>query len=83
MATIENVPTHTPTRQLTICNKYFARQGVYNGSSHVVFPTINLCGKWLQDMGFEGGQVITIECRHRQLIIRTDGTRKYGNNSER
>lgn len=80
MATTEFVPTHTPTRQLTICNKYFARQGCYTG--HVAFPIIKLCGKWLQDMGFESGQVITIECRHRQLIISSDGTRKYGNPSK-
>jgi hypothetical protein len=80
MAITKRTSTKPQTRQLTICNKYFARQGRYPG--HVIFPSINLCGKWLQDLGFESGQAITIECRHRQLIIRTDGTRKYGNHSE-
>lgn len=80
MTTTEHLTTDTHVRQLTICNKHFARQGCYPG--HVAFPIIKLCGKWLLDMGFESGQVITIECRHRQLIIRTDGTRKYGNDTD-
>jgi hypothetical protein len=34
-------------------------------------------------MGFESGQLVTIARRHRELIIRTDSTRKYNELGER
>jgi toxic protein SymE len=35
----------------------------------VVFPEIRLCGKWLQDMGFSCGDMVTVQLKENQLII--------------
>jgi hypothetical protein len=66
------------TRKMTICS-FSGKRAL--GYSH--FSELRIRGKWLKDMGFESGQVVTITCRHRELIIRTDGTRKYNERSER
>ncbi len=55
----------TKTRQLTICNKSYARER----DCYVFFPVITLSGKWLQKMGFKAGQVIDIACEDSKLII--------------
>jgi len=52
-------------RQMTICNKGFARES----GRYVFFPIISLSGKWLQEQGFKGGQVIDITCEQGKLII--------------
>ncbi|HJV20755.1 MAG TPA: SymE family type I addiction module toxin [Sediminibacterium sp.] len=65
----------TKTRQLTICNKYFPRPGRYMG--HVIFPIISLSGKWLQESGFKAGQVISVNCEDRKLIITVVKECKY------
>ena len=50
-------------RQLKIHKKYISRS--YH--RHAVFPEIRLCGKWLQDMGFNCGKSVTV--RHEKNII--------------
>ncbi len=57
---------------MTVCN--------FGGNRSIgieTFSELRLRGKWLKEAGFEGGQVVTIECNPRELIIRTDGTRKH------
>jgi len=73
MISTEHQPTNTPIRQLTICNKYFAR----SHGSGVCFPVINLCGKWLRDAGFKSGQVINIRCENRRLVITVAKENKF------
>ena len=52
-------------RKLTVCNKGFTRVT----TRCVFFPCINLSGKWLQQNGFKGGQVIDIMCENGKLVI--------------
>lgn len=66
------------SRKLTVCSS-----GNRNTFDYVFFPEIRLRGQWLKAIGFESGQVITIECSHREIIIRTDGTRRYNEQGER
>lgn len=35
-------------------------------------PEIRLCGKWLEDMGFEYGQQITVRLEDHRLVIQSD-----------
>lgn len=35
----------------------------------IVFPEIRLCGKWLQDAGFEHGQLIRVEAERNKVTI--------------
>lgn len=55
-------------RQLKVHGKYISR------SSHryVVFPEIRLCGKWLQDEGFDCGQSVTVKHEKNKIIITVD-----------
>ena len=40
-------------------------------------PEIRLCGKWLEDMGFDYGQRITVRLEGDRLVIQSDlGLRK-------
>ena len=58
-------PKGAVKRKLTISNKYFARvQGKF-----AFFPSIRLSGKWLQQAGFAGGQIIEVTCKQNKLII--------------
>lgn len=52
-------------RKMTICRKSFTRSNRVNTD----FPIITLCGKWLEDSGFEVGYVIDIHYSHQKLII--------------
>ncbi|MEN2398974.1 SymE family type I addiction module toxin [Flavobacterium sp. MC2016-06] len=52
-------------RRLKIQPKHIARS--YN--RYVVFPEIRLCGKWLQDIGFNQGNFVTIEHQENKIII--------------
>jgi toxic protein SymE len=55
-------------RQLKVYEKYISRS--YH--RHVVFPEIRLCGKWLQDMGFDCGQLVTVRHEKNRIIITVD-----------
>jgi toxic protein SymE len=52
-------------RKLTISSKYFPR--IKKGFA--IFPAIRLSGKWLEQAGFEGGQLIEVACEKNKLII--------------
>lgn len=39
---------------------------------YVIFPEIRLCGKWLQDIGFNYGNFVTIEHQQNKIIITTN-----------
>lgn len=55
-------------RQLKVYGKYISRPYYRN----VVFPEIRLCGKWLQDIGFECGQNVTVRHEKNKIIITVD-----------
>lgn len=55
-------------RQLKVYEKYFSRS--YNGT--VIRPEIRLCGKWLQDVGFECGEIITVRHEKNKITITVD-----------
>lgn len=45
--------------------KYFKRFGYY-----AVFPEIRLCGKWLQNIGFNYNENVTIISQKDRILIR-------------
>ena len=51
-------------RRLTVYHKYLPR--VYR---YAVMPEIRLCGKWLQEAGFECGDEVTVRCLGSKLEI--------------
>lgn len=56
------------SRKLKIYQKFqrtSSRQGKF-------IPEIRLCGKWLEDMGFDCGQRITVRLEDYRLIIEAD-----------
>ncbi len=53
-------------RQLKVYYKYFKRA---NSWRPVIFPEIRLCGKWLQDIGFENGQTINVQQEKNKITI--------------
>lgn len=52
-------------RQLKIQPKYMARS--YH--RYVIFPEIRLCGKWLQEIGFNHGKFVTVQHEENIIII--------------
>lgn len=55
-------------RHLKVYEKYNSRS--YH--RYVVFPEIRLCGKWLQDIGFEHGQTIKVKQEKNKITITID-----------
>ncbi len=53
-------------RQLKVYPKYFER---VNSWCPIIFPEIRLCGKWLQDIGFEHGQTIKVQQEKNKITI--------------
>jgi len=53
-------------RQLKVYPKYFARADSWR---HIIFPEIRLCGKWLQNIGFEHGQTIKVLAKRNKITI--------------
>ncbi|ACT92609.1 SymE family type I addiction module toxin [Dyadobacter fermentans] len=56
-----SIPTE---RRLTVYRKFLPR--VYQ---YAVMPEIRLCGKWLQEAGFECGDEVTVRCLGNKLEI--------------
>lgn len=56
---------HSGKRQLKVYEKYFSRS--YNGT--VILPEIRLCGKWVQDLGFECGEIVTVRHEKNKITI--------------
>jgi len=52
-------------RRLKIQPKHIPR----SYSRYVIFPEIRLCGKWLQNIGFNYGNFVTIEHQQNKIII--------------
>lgn len=52
-------------RQLKVHQKYILRP--YH--RYVVFPEIRLCGKWLQETGFNCGQSVLVCHKKNKIII--------------
>lgn len=64
-------------RQLKVYYKHFSR---VNSWPPVIFPEIRLCGKWLQDIGFEHGQTINVRQERNKITITVDGDELSANN---
>ncbi|NIJ53834.1 SymE family type I addiction module toxin [Dyadobacter arcticus] len=60
----ENLPI-SGEKQLKICEKYYSRENF----RAVFFPEIRLAGKWLQDLGFECGEEVTVKYSPHKLEI--------------
>ncbi|HWV33452.1 MAG TPA: SymE family type I addiction module toxin [Dyadobacter sp.] len=52
-------------RRLTVYRKYFPRAWY----KYALMPEIRLCGKWLQEAGFECGDEVTVRCLGNKLEI--------------
>lgn len=51
-------------RRLTICNKQYARN-----LGGMEYPDLRLCGKWLKEWGFSGGQIVTVRREDEGKIV--------------
>lgn len=64
----------TQTRRVTVQGKSFARGGPSSYLRYnVVYPSLLLSGKWLQQYGFRPGQAVIITCNHGRLEISPAG----------
>lgn len=63
-----------PIRQMTVCCK--ASRGI-NNARPKLFPVLRLCGKWLQDSGFNIGHVVDIVCEQGRITITIANDQKY------
>ena len=52
-------------KRLKICSKYYPRENF----RPVFFPEIRLAGKWLEDLGFECGEEVTVKYSEKKLEI--------------
>lgn len=67
---MDTTPKQPPTRRLTLSSKHFARGGTgMFGRYTVFFPALLLTGKWLQNCGFEIGQLVDVSYEMGKLII--------------
>lgn len=55
-------------RRLTVYRKYLPRAWY----QYALMPEIRLCGKWLQEAGFECGDEVTVKCTKNKLEITVD-----------
>lgn len=60
----------TGKRRLKVYEKYFSRSCF----KIVRFPEIRLCGKWLREIGFSCGQVVTVRHEKNKIIITLEET---------
>lgn len=63
-----------PIRRITVCCKTFTR---FKSHQPALFPVLRLCGKWLQDSGFQIGHVVDIACEKGKLTITIAREQKY------
>lgn len=59
-------------RQLKVYEKYILKS--YH--QYVVLPEIRLCGKWLKAIGFDCGQLVTVQHEKNKIIITVDNEAK-------
>lgn len=62
-------------RRLKVYPKYFER---VNSWRPVIFPEIRLCGKWLQEMGFQYGQTIKVQQEMNKITITIESEDQLG-----
>lgn len=62
-------------RQLKVYYKAFTRS-YYR---IVLLPEIRLCGKWLRDIGFDSGKIVTVQHSKNKIIITVDNETKATN----
>ena len=61
---------NTNTRNMKVCYRSECRHGEgYHGSYYVYVPSINLKGKWLEQLGFDIDTPIEVECSDGRLVI--------------
>lgn len=61
-------PKPSNKRRLKIATRYISRASW----EPAIFPEIRLCGKWLQDIGFSCGDMVTVQHLNNQIIISRD-----------
>lgn len=49
--------------------KIYAKYYTVPRSAGVLRPEIRLSGKWLEELGFEPGQSVTVVCEEKKLYI--------------
>lgn len=59
-------------RKLTVSYKTETRGSnrPYSPARYIEVPSLSLKGKWLEELGFEIGTKVTVECRNGELIIK-------------
>lgn len=60
----EKKSSNSTERRLTVYHKYLPRAYKYT-----LMPEIRLCGRWLQEAGFECGDEVTVRCLGNRLEI--------------
>ena len=63
----KSAPRRPSVRYLKIQPKFRA-----NRWSQSITPEIKLCGNWLQELGFQYGEKVTVTTMNELLIIRID-----------
>ncbi|MET7258171.1 SymE family type I addiction module toxin [Dyadobacter fermentans] len=63
--THEKKSSNSTERRLTVYRKYLPRAWY----QYALMPEIRLCGKWLQEAGFECGDEVTVKCLDNKLEI--------------
>ncbi len=61
------------SKQLKVHSKYFSRV-----QRSVLFPEIRLCGKWLQDLGFNCGQEVHVKQEFNKITITVESLKGSG-----
>ena len=59
-------------RQLTVSYKCETRRGdrPYGPDRYISVPALSLKGKWLEELGFDIGAKVMVECQNGQLVIK-------------
>lgn len=72
MKNIRHTPDNVTVRTVKVYQKSIARHSrfCYRRPPAVIFPEINLMGKWLANCGFEIGHMIDVYCQDGQLTIK-------------
>ena len=59
-------------RNLTVSYTTETRGGSrpYSPTTYIEVPALSLKGKWLEDLGFEIGTKVVVQCQNGQIIIK-------------
>ncbi|WP_294197666.1 SymE family type I addiction module toxin [uncultured Chryseobacterium sp.] len=64
---------HKKDRHLKVYGKYTGNSNPWRPN---ILPEIRLCGKWLQEIGFEQGNTIKVQQRKNKITITLDPQEK-------